>query len=539
MPGDVADLVFTGGVVHTVDAKNAIAQALAVSDGRVLALGSDSDVLLTAGPSTERVELGGRALLPGMIEGHGHFSGLGATQRQIDCKAPGMGSIAALVEAVRERAESQPPGTWIYGRGYDQSRLVEKRHPSRADFDTVAPNNPVLFTRTCGHIVAFNSRAMSEVGITDNVSDPEGGKYDRDASGNLTGVAYERANIPFRTIATPPAEDLREHLREANRLYLSAGCTSVQDAGGLFGAYMEQAQEMVTSGELNVRLYAFVTVNALDHPHVQILDSGLHTGFGDERLRIGAFKIMTDGSSSGPSSYTREPYTSDPSSHGIAYWEQEDLDNLLGRAHSAGWQCTVHAVGDGAIEQTLDAMKRAQSQFPRKGLRHRIEHCGILPPDLQERVVEQGIVPSMQPAFLWEFGDGYIANYGRHRANFMFPAGTLINRGVIVAGGSDAPVTDHRPLLGISQAMTRTTQDGDVCGADHAVSLDTAIRMHSINGAYASFEDYIKGSLEIGKLADMALLDQDLRDVKPHEVRNVVVDRTYVNGELVYNGKKP
>jgi predicted amidohydrolase YtcJ len=534
MPGAIADLVFTGGTVHTVDSDNSIAEAVAVSDGRILAVGSDADVLATAGPSTERVELGGRSLLPGMIEGHGHFAGLGASQRQIDCKAPGMGSIAAIVEAVRERAEMQAPGTWIYGRGYDQSRLAEKRHPGRADFDAVAPDNPVLFIRTCGHIVAFNSKAMETIGLTDDVTDPEGGQYDRDEAGKLSGVAYERANIPFKAVPPPPADDLRQHLLEANRLYLSAGCTSVQDAGGLFGSYMEQAQEMVISGELKVRLYAFVTVNALDHPHVPILDSGLHTGFGDERLRIGAFKIMTDGSSSGPSSSTREPYTSDSSNHGIAYWEQEDLDNLLGRAHRAGWQCTVHAVGDGAIEQTLDAMKRAQAEFPRKGLRHRIDHCAILPPDLQERVIEQGIVPSMQPAFFWEFGDGYIANYGRHRADEMFPAGTLIKRGVVVAGGSDAPVTDHRPLLGISQAMTRTTQDGDVCGIDHAVDLDTAIRMHTINGAYASFEEHLKGSLEPGKLADMALLGQDIRDVDPQAVRDIRVERTYVGGELVY-----
>jgi hypothetical protein len=194
----------------------------------------------------------------------------------------------------------------------------------------------------------------------------------------------------------------------------------------------------------------------------------------------------------------------------------------------------VHAVGDAAIEQTLDAMKRAQAEFPRSGLRHRIDHCGILPPDLQERVIEQGIVPSMQPAFFWEFGDGYIANYGRHRADVMFPAGTLIDRGVVVAGGSDAPVTDHRPLLGISQAMTRTTQDGDVCGIEHAVTLDTAIRMHTINGAYASFEEHLKGSLEPGKLADLALLAEDLRDVDPQAVRDVSVVRTYVGGELVH-----
>jgi hypothetical protein len=179
-------------------------------------------------------------------------------------------------------------------------------------------------------------------------------------------------------------------------------------------------------------------------------------------------------------------------------------------------------------------MARAQAEHPRSGLRHRIDHCGIVPPDLQRRVIEQGIVPSMQPVFFWEFGDGYIHNYGRHRADVMFPAGTLIRQGVVVAGGSDAPVTDHRPLLGISQAMTRQTMDGDVCGIEHAVDLDTAIRMHTINGAYASFEEGIKGSIEPGKLADLALLAEDLRDVAPGAVRDVRVERTYVEGKVVY-----
>ena len=246
--------------------------------------------------------------------------------------------------------------------------------------------------------------------------------------------------------------------------------------------------------------------------------------------------MVTDGSSSGPTAATREPYTSDPDDSGIAYWSQDDLDVLLGRAHRAGWQCTVHAVGDRAIEQTLDALARAQAEFPREGLRHRIDHCGITPPDLQERVIRQGIVPAMQPAFFWEFGDGYIRNYGRHRADVMFPARSLLDAGVTVAGSSDAPVTDHRPLFGIEQAMTRATMDGDVCGPDERVDLDTAIRMHTINGAYASFTEGVKGSIEPGKLADLVLLDVDLRDVEQDEVRDVPVAMTFVEGRAGLRG---
>jgi predicted amidohydrolase YtcJ len=283
-----------------------------------------------------------------------------------------------------------------------------------------------------------------------------------------------------------------------------------------------------------VRIYAFTTVNAANHPHVGILNTGVHTGFGDERLRIGAFKVMTDGSSSGPTAATRDPYESNSDDRGIAYWQQDDLDDLIGRAHRAGWQCTVHAVGDRAIEQTLNAMARAQSEYPREGLRHRIDHCGITPPDLQRRVRAQGIVPAMQPAFFWEFGDGYIRNYGRERADVMFPAKSLLDAGVIVAGSSDSPVTDYRPLFGIEQAQTRATMDGDVCGPNERVDLTTAIRMHTINGAYASFEEKLKGSIEVGKLADLTVLSADIRTVPTRELRDLPLAMTIVGGRVAY-----
>ncbi|HMO54722.1 MAG TPA: amidohydrolase family protein, partial [Tepidiformaceae bacterium] len=267
-----------------------------------------------------------------------------------------------------------------------------------------------------------------------------------------------------------------------------------------------------------------------------IPNTGYHTGFGDERFRLGAFKVMTDGSSSGPTAATRQPYTSDDSSCGIAYWEQDELDDLIGKAHRAGWQCTVHAVGDKAIEQTLNAMERAMREFPREGLRHRIDHCGITPSDLQARIKQLGIVPVMQPAFFWEFGDGYIRNYGRHRADVMFPAGPLIRDGVVVAGSSDSPVTDYRPLFGIEQALTRATNGGDVCGPAHSVDLDTAIRMHTYNGAYASFEEHLKGSIEPGKLADLVVLSEDIRKAPTEGMRDIPIALTMVGGKVVYEG---
>jgi predicted amidohydrolase YtcJ len=529
-----ASVVFTNGTVHTVDPADTIASAVVVEGERIVAVGSDQEALAHAGPGTRRIDLRGRSLTPGFIDAHHHLTWLGSVQDSINCKEPGMGSIAAIAEAVRRQAATLPPGTWIRGIGYDQLRLAEGRHPNRFDLDPVSPDHPVVISRTCGHILAANSLALARSGVALDAPDPVGGRWERDHDGRVTGVASERAMIPVNLASEPSRTEVARWQRLASDLDVATGLTSIHEAGPMTNADQGVAQELAARGELKVRLYAFTTIDAADHPHVGILDAGYHTGLGDAGFRIGAFKVMTDGSSSGPTAATREPYAVDPTTSGIAYWSQEELDGLIGRAHRAGWQCTVHAVGDRAIEMTLNAMERAQAATPRVGLRHRIEHCGMTPPDLVERIVRFGIVPAVQPVFFWEFGDGYIRNYGRERADVMFRARSLLERGVVVAGSSDAPVTDQRPLFGIEQAMTRATSDGDVCGPDERVDLAAAIRMHTWNGAYASFEDGIKGSVEVGKLADLVVLGEDLRRVPVRELRDVPVDMTLVGGEPVF-----
>lgn len=529
-----ASLVFFNGLVHTSDPGGGAAEAVAVEGDRIVAVGSDEECLALAGPGTRRIDLRGRSLTPGFIDAHHHFLGLGAARESIDCKAPGMQSIRAIVAAVRARAASTSPGQWIRGTGYDQTRLAEQRHPTREDLDAATTEHPVIIGRTCGHILVANSAALAAAGFGPETHDPDGGKFDRDSSGYLNGVCYERAAVPIEAAAAPADAEIRRWLLLADETARGAGLTSVHDAGGLTGRVASIAQDLVAEGHLHTRIYAFTTIDSATHPDLAILGTGYHTGFGDHRLRIGAFKIITDGSSSGPTAATRQPYTSDPSTSGIGYWRQAELNELMTRAHRAGWQCTVHAVGDRAIEMSLDALEAAGSAHPRRGLRHRIEHCGITPPDLQERIVSMGIVPAMQPAFFWEFGDGYIRNYGRERADQMFPVRSLIDRGVVVAGSSDAPVTDHRPLFGIEQAITRATSGGDVCGPRERVDLATALRMHTINGAYASFEERRKGSIEVGKLADLVVAAENLTRTRVSQLRDVPIDFTVIGGGIVH-----
>ena len=530
---DRADLIFTGGRVHTVDGGDNEAEALAVAGDRIMLAGSNAEVRALAAPGTRRVDLAGRSLLPGFIDAHCHFVWLGSAQTAINCKAAGMGSIAALVEAVRERAQTLPAGAWIRGVGYDQTRLTERRHPNRFDFDGVSPNNPVIFSRTCGHICAVNTHAMELAGIDDSTPDPPAGRYDRSDGQNL-GVAYEQAQAPLLKASEQTMEEIRAALTAANRLYLQSGATSIHDAGGLAGPAIGIAQELIEMGELRVRLRAFALVGLGSRSGLTYLDAGLRTGFGDDRLRIGAFKVVTDGSSSGPTAATRSPYRSDPSDSGILYWAQEELDGMIGRAHRAGFQVTMHALGDRAIDQGLNAIGRALRAAPRPDPRPRLEHCGICPPDLQERVRALGVTPAMQPAFFWEFGDGYLENYGVERADVMFPVRSLLDAGVRVAGSSDAPVTDHRPLFGIEQSMTRATSGGQICGGTERIGLPAAIRTYTANAAFAGLDEHCKGSLEPGKLADLAVLSEDITRVPPNELRDLPVAMTVVGGQVAY-----
>ncbi len=529
-----ADVVFFNGRVHTIDQRDRVAEAVAVRGDRILAVGSNAEIrpLLRGGRA---VDLAGRTLIPGMIDAHAHFGSYGATRLGIDCKAEGMGSITAIQTAVKAQAERLPPGSWIRGQGYNHVNLLEKRHPNRFDLDAVAPDHPAMLTRTCGHIVAANSRALALAGIDDQTPDMPGGRFDRDGGRNL-GVAYDAAQGPLLGVSGFTEAEMLKALRRANADYLAAGLTSVHNAGSMAGPELPAMQALHRAGGLNVRLYYMVWVALGTDEGLKFIETGLQTGFGDDRLRLGSFKVMTDGSSSGPTAATREPYSSDPTGEdcGILYWSQEQLDTFIDRAHRAGFQCTMHAVGDRAIESGLTALERAFAATPRADPRPRLEHCGLCPPDLQEKLTRIGVSPAMQPAFFWEFGDGYLVNYGPERVSSMFPAMSLLRRGVHVCGSSDSPVTDYHPMHGLQSALLRQTRTGQSCGEAERVTLAEGLRMYTVNGAYAEFAEAIKGSLEPGKLADLVVLETNLEQVPADQVRKVQVDLTMSGGRTVY-----
>jgi predicted amidohydrolase YtcJ len=263
------------------------------------------------------------------------------------------------------------------------------------------------------------------------------------------------------------------------------------------------------------------------------VDAGIVTGLGDERFRIGPAKVFTDGASVAPTMAMREPYTSRPGDCGILYYSQEELNRILGEAHAKGFQITAHAQGDRAIEMLLNCFEVALANHPRGNHRHRIEHAGVSMPDLIERMAKLGVVPIPNPAFFCEFGDGYVKNIGERVAH-MYPARDFFDRGIVAAGASDSPVTSYEPLLGIHAAVNRRSKSGQVVGGNQRISVMEAIRMFTWNGAYASFEEHLKGSVEPGKLADLVVLSDRILDVPPDAIKDLAVEMTVLDGEVVY-----
>jgi predicted amidohydrolase YtcJ len=528
-----ADLLLVNGHVLTMDRRQPHVDAIAVAGDRVLAVGATDELTNLATAGTTLVDLRGRTLLPGLIDSHCHLSKYGLLQDGFDCKAHRITSIEDLQQGIAALAGTRPPGSWIRARGYDQTRLAERRHPTRWDLDAAAPEHPVYLVRTCGHIGVASSRALALAGVGEDTPDPPGGHFER-VDGHLTGLMYEGAQGPVVTASRASADEMAMALAAAERAWLQAGVTTAVDCGGVEG-HVQGWQRRHMAGQLRLRVTLAVLMGLGRQQGQAFLDSELFTGFGDDRLRIGPFKVMVDGSSSGPTAATREPYCSLPDYHGQLNVSQDELDVLFGDAHRAGFQVTMHGVGDRAIEIGLNAIERALREAGPARIPHRIEHCAMAPKDIRRRLQVLGVLPVAQPYFFWEFGDGYLLNYGVDRGGSMFPIRSFLADGIDVAGSSDAPVSAHEPLRAIQSAMTRQTMDGQVAGPHERVDLMDALRMYTINGARATGEDAERGSLEPGKLADLVVLGGDLAATPVEEVGALPVDLTIVGGEVVYS----
>lgn len=533
-----ADIIIKNGVVLTVNSRDEIAQAVAIRGDKILAVGSNADMDAWTDEHTRFLDAGGKTVMPGFIDAHIHVGMFGLLDHGvIDVAYPKVTSIADIQEKIRQDAAGKQPGQWVRLNGYDHNKLAEKRHPTKEELDAAAPNNPVQLTRCCAHMGVYNTPALNVAGVqSPDQYAPDEVVVNED--GSLHGLLKETAHMDTSTKVEYSNQELIDGYVNADRILSSLGVTSAHDAGAYGNISTRALQDACLSGAVKTRINAMIFDMFGKQSGIQyinaFLHTGIHSGCGNEHFRIGPVKIMLDGSSSGPSSAVIDGYTHDPENHGIQVWTQEEADEMVMKAHQAGYQVTAHAVGDKAVTIMVNAIEKALAACPRADHRHRIEHCGITNPELIARIAKLGIVPISNPSFISINGTDYNRYYGS-RVEYMFAMKSYADAGIITAIGSDAPITYPDPMNSLFGALNRMDQKtGDLVGTNQIVDVLQAVRMFTYNGAYSSFEEKIKGSLEPGKLADVVILDQDLLTYPRERVREVKVTYTLVGGEVVY-----
>lgn len=529
------DTIFINGEVVSLDASNSVHEAVAVSRGRIAALGRSGDLKGLAGPDTQIIDMQGKALFPGFIDSHNHLMMYGYLLSGIDCGSPSNKDVGDILNRVKAEAEEKGVGQWVKGGGYNELKLREQRHVTRWELDGVSADNPVIIHHTSGHACILNSKALERFGIGEDVLDPPGGQYVRDESGRPMGVLYESASM----------EIMNEHWRmeleeggagagvemcsQASRHYAAAGITTAHDA--LVTPFTLKAyQEAMARDELYVRVY---TMNLHDTAD-PLLNAGVNFRFGSDMLRIGPIKIFYDGGMTTRTAYVSEPYKIDPFGTGIRLLDKDTLRDKIKRYHDLGFQIAVHAQGDAAIRDTLECFRDAMGPGAANPLRHRIEHCGAVFDDLVSMCKEVGILVSSQPGFISDLGDGFMDSFGQPKSDKLYPYRTLLEEGILVAGASDSPVTSYEPLIGLRDAMLRKTPSGRVMGIEQRIGIEQVLRMYTNAAAYISFDEDVKGSLEVGKLADFTILSDNPMKVEPERITDIRVDMTILGGRVTH-----
>lgn len=533
-----ASLVIKNANLITVNKNNDIEEAIGVKDNKIIYVGSNKGVEEYEGPDTKIIDAKGRTVTPGLIETHLHFLMYGSLDNGvINVTYPAAKSIEDLKNIIKEEAAKKDKGEWIKLQGYDHNKLKEGRHPTREDFDEVAPDNPVQCTRICAHMGVYNSLALE---IGEIVSEDQYGEDEVvvDANGVPEGLLKETAHMELAKKVIISDEELLSALKNASNIMLENGITTIHDAGTVGAPAYKMMQKASENGDVKVRMRFMIFDMFGKDSNIELIEtfinSGLYTGMGNEKFTIGPAKIMTDGSSSGPSASMLEPYSHDDSSKGILVWEQEEADEILGKAHKAGFQVTAHAVGDNAVTIIVNAIEKALKENPREDHRHRIDHCGITNPELINRIADLGIIPISNPAFISINGKDYNKFYG-DRVEYMFPLKSYLDKGIITTVASDAPVTHPNPMYSFYGATTRKDYvNQEVVGEEQIVDIMDVIRMFTYNGAYASFEEDIKGSLEVGKLADITMFSENILDYEKEKLFDIKVDFTIVDGIIEY-----
>ena len=565
-PG-MADLGFVNGKVITVDENFSIAQAVAVKGDRIVAVGTDEDIKPLIGQHTKVLDLKGKAVLPGINDAHIHASLYGGTRPPLtlDVGYPAVKSISDIVKAVAEKAKATRPGEWIRGMGWDEGYLEEcvkdpARCPNRWDLDAVSPDNPVILGHYTQHEAWVNSRAMEVAGITRDTPTPEGGIIIRDpATGEPTGIFREfpAQALVMKAVPLWTKEEKRRGIQAMIRDLNSLGITSITEGalgsggnefqGGLFGTEcIEIYNDLLNEGKLTLRvgwLYLFGEYGACTFEDFRevIPQLGIHTGFGNEWLRLAGVKIFADGTPMSKTAWMYDEYPDGGGSGSLVIPGSSDEERrsefikMICLAHKYGFQVGVHAIGGRAIEATIDGFLQAEREAP-KGLRHYVLHADFISDEYIKLAGQHGFGLGVQPILKWTFSDSMDKLVGIELSTRQFPLRKMLDAGVHLSAGSDAPVVYPSWQSGIQAAVLRESKaSGTLRGPEQRITREQAIHMYTMGGAWQDHMEHIKGSVKVGKLADFCVLDQDILTVEPHGIKDIKNLMTVVGGKIVYD----
>jgi predicted amidohydrolase YtcJ len=524
-----ADLVLADGNVLTMNPSQSHAKAIAIKKDRIVKVGTNKEISRWIGKKTKTINLKGRTVVPGLIDTHVHVADFGKFLTWVDLRA--VKSIKEIQTSLKKRAQKTPKGKWIIGHGWDQNCFSEGRLPTHHDLDVASSDNPVILYHQCGQLCVVNSKALELAGVTKQTSVTPGGAIDKSAeTGELTGVLRDDAtNLVWKMVPELSEEELVDAAGLACETIVEAGVTSVH---WIVSSLTEISiiQRLRVENKLPLRIYIIVPANLLD----SVLRLGSCKDFRDNVVEVCGVMVFADGSLAARTAALLQPYSDDPATKGKLLCTQEEMNALVGRVHKANLQLIIHAMGDQAIDAALVAIEKTSTEAPRKNRRYRLEQAALLNKGLIQRIKKQEVTISVQPRVIASEFSVWSAteHLGPRRARWLYPLKTLLKEGIRVIGGSDCPMEPLSPLLGIQAAVAREFFP------EERFTVDEALRMYTVDAAYASFEESVKGSIEAGKLADLAVISHDPRTVSPNEIGSIRVEMTIVGGKVVYS-KRP
>ena len=542
------DIAFKNGSVITVNAKDEIAQAVGVKGNKIVFVGTNEDIDQLIDEKTQVIDLKGRTLMPGINDSHYHpilngMIGTDLDSAMVDtgfAQAKDIPSVLAILKAV---TDTKAPGKWVSSMGFEATLLKEQRYPTLEELDAVAPNNPLQAITCNGHNAIYNSKALEYLKVytaEDAKKYPEGEVVVAD--GKLTGEVRGHTHFWLWGQVEYTEPQQRKAAMKSQKQCLELGITSVGDMGECDAPSYHIMQKMCRDGDFKIRSY--MALHSIFGKHYSLEDNehwmklGFVTGLGDEHFRVGPCKFMIDGGSGGPTCYTREPYSHDPNAPSERGWEREETWDYIKKVDDAECQCTAHAMGDGAIEFMVEGYEKAfeacEDKEAFKARRHRIEHCMLVDQDLIDRMAKMNICPSVNAGLQIRNGKNLARFYGPKREKFLGALKSMMEAGVVCSLHSDAP-SGPVGFEMIDGAVNRyDLRQGYQCDMSQAVTVLQAIRCCTYNAAYQSYEEKIKGSVEVGKLADLIVCDRDILAMDTHELHNVKVDLTMIDGKVEY-----